>query len=687
MILSIENESQFEFALDGEWLSSGSFKTDSPALIAAQSTTELEMTPSGLDGVKGVAWWVDTSEHAVYLSMAMVKPKLGIRHAYFMCWAGVPPANLKAELLMKKCPRLLSSEDGHFTGRSVGCEWVGTAEGAKLRIFPELAAFIPFTAADDPTREDEEEEASNEPETDLAELNPRGGYASEGGGFMAATRPKDAADGLVRGLKTAGAGVAGGLVAAVGAPIAGASNEGAKGFFKGLGTGLVGGAAMIVGGVGCGVVQVGRGLMQSPIALKARREEKVWDQELGCWVDVDLCMLERQVAEEQDEEETPGPAKPGTDAQVLETEYYDLLNVQPGASAPEIKKAYYKEARLCHPDKNPGDAEATAKFQKLSTVYQVLSDPELRKKYDTEGKSGVEEQKNVQLDPRVFFSLLFGSEQFEPWTGELHIAAQADHFTKDSEGENEEMPLTDPNGRALQKRQLRREVALAVHLREVLSGFVYGRSENFEDYIHQEAQKLASAQFGPELLRALGEIYLARAEIYLANELVGRFSLSKRIASAKANGLILQHNLKFYKKATGSLIRAGKVYSAASKAAEKEPEAEEGAEPGPDSEGKRLQQAKKFEAALDDALPYFLETAWSYVARDIDDTVKNVSRKFLQDKSVPWQIRVRRAQALRRLGQIFVDVGSGHDNDGAPNPTEAAKAVLQEAMMGAMREK
>eukprot|EP00435_Cladocopium_sp_Y103_P026529 s851_g6.t1 len=92
---------------------------------------------------------------------------------------------------------------------------------------------------------------------------------------------------------------------------------------------------------------------------------------------------------------------------------------RPNASPSDIKKAYYKEARLCHPDKNPGDAEATTKFQKLSTIYQVLSDPELRKKYDRDGKDGVNDaQKNVQMDARAFFGLLFGSERFEPWTGE-----------------------------------------------------------------------------------------------------------------------------------------------------------------------------------------------------------------------------------------------------------------------------
>merc|ERR1719343_1451348 len=167
-----------------------------------------------------------------------------------------------------------------------------------------------------------------------------------------------------------------------------------------------------------------------------------------------------------------GGSKSSDAVAVADTEYYDLLKVSTGATPSEIKKAYYKEARQCHPDKNPGDEAATAKFQQLSKVYQVLSDPELRKKYDKEGKAAMEEdQKTMQMDPTVFFSLLFGSERFLPWTGELNIAMQADHFMKVSEKAEQEDgdPLgpADLNSRqAMQRRQLRREVQCAVHLRE-----------------------------------------------------------------------------------------------------------------------------------------------------------------------------------------------------------------------------
>src|SRR5213596_1746064 len=66
---------------------------------------------------------------------------------------------------------------------------------------------------------------------------------------------------------------------------------------------------------------------------------------------------------------------------------YDTLGVKKGASADEIKKAYRKLAAKHHPDKNPGDASAEEKFKEVQNAYDVLSDPEKRKQYDTFGSA------------------------------------------------------------------------------------------------------------------------------------------------------------------------------------------------------------------------------------------------------------------------------------------------------------
>ncbi len=66
-------------------------------------------------------------------------------------------------------------------------------------------------------------------------------------------------------------------------------------------------------------------------------------------------------------------------------DYYRILGIDRNASQAEIKKAYRKLARKYHPDVNPGNAEAEARFKEIQEAYRVLSDEEKRKQYDTYG--------------------------------------------------------------------------------------------------------------------------------------------------------------------------------------------------------------------------------------------------------------------------------------------------------------
>lgn len=75
---------------------------------------------------------------------------------------------------------------------------------------------------------------------------------------------------------------------------------------------------------------------------------------------------------------------------MAQRDYYEILGVARTASADDIKKSFRRLAMKLHPDRNPGDAEAEARFKEAKTAYDVLSDANKRAAYDRHGHAGVD---------------------------------------------------------------------------------------------------------------------------------------------------------------------------------------------------------------------------------------------------------------------------------------------------------
>lgn len=367
------------------------------------------------------------------------------------------------------------------------------------------------------------------------------------------------------------------------------------------------------------------------------------------------------------------------------TEYYDVLVVTTDATSAQIKKAYYKLARELHPDKNPDNPEAEARFKKVSEAYQTLSDPSKRKLYDQMGKSDGAEF----VDPVQLFGMVFGSERFDHLVGQLAMSSMAamhmgEPASSPAESETSQpigSQILGPNATVEQRRaareaeqkviqeqraarnailtkqreelnrqQRQRESMLIEELETRLQTYVDGNVENFLKHASDEAVELCEVSFGAQLLFVIGKNYTAIGQRMLGyyespmgiTGRLGYFTEKGRTWKAKFNAVKAGVNL---------ILQTEELKS------QSNPK-EEGIVEGSGGDGKDTQadispeKAEEFMAAVFDKL-FVINIV------DIESTLRHVV-KFVcrDDESVVEQVRKQRCHAIIDLGSVFQRVAS-----------------------------
>ena len=452
-------------------------------------------------------------------------------------------------------------------------------------------------------------------------------------GIGSKTPPRHAGDGLYRCIRSVLVGAVGGVAMTLAAPVMGARESGIKGFAGGCAQGVVGLVALPLIGVAQGVYDLGRGIGATPVAIQATVVGKEWDgtswqfYDLGRErdavdaIDPDAAFAaarKRQREEKAAFKKGSGLFAPSTN--VASTEFYDVLDVPPDASAARIKKSYYKKALQCHPDKHPGDADAAAKFQKIGAAYQVLSNPQARARYDASGDAG----EVPALDSTTLFAVVFGSAKFEDFVGELQLAQLAQEEQDDTDVPDEERAYL----------QRKREVDCAAKVVDLLDPYASGRLDEaaFEVSLKPLAQDLASNAFGAALLDVVGYAY----------EMAGGARAARGAGARGAFALRRRAHALGTRLATArSLGKAGGRSLAARRAEKREATLDAAA-------AAASKQKRESELTLS-----MLEVMWRLTVVDVETTLRVACHKVLNDHGAPRETRLARARGLAIVGRAF----------------------------------
>jgi len=380
----------------------------------------------------------------------------------------------------------------------------------------------------------------------------------------------------------------------------------------------------------------------------------------------------------------------GTDKEPLETGYYDILGVKIDANEDDIKRAYRRLAIKHHPDKNPNDITAAETFKAISEAYQILSDPQLRHKYNEFGPSQSASPEGGFVDPEEVFGKLFGGEKFVPLVGNISIGrdmkdalVEADEEAAKAErgqaGEGgDEVPggpkrLEGKDGEVQQKeiekqrkaekdekerkasaeRKKEREERVAKlvdNLERKLAVFTENATsetdrvamESWRAQCLLEAEDLKTESYGVELLHAIGYVYIAKSRQYLASNATP-FGVGGWFHGVKGN-------VNFFSE-TVSTVRAAMELKNIFEQIEQ-------------SEKKGLTEADK-KRLEEQAAEKALQALFKGARLEIQSILRETCDRVLGSPDLPREKRQLRSVALGILGEAYQSVKKDDDEQAA----------------------
>jgi len=495
--------------------------------------------------------------------------------------------------------------------------------------------------------------------------------------MFAPSRPKNLVQGVGTGVSNIVSGAVGGVGVAVLAPTAGLAMGmqnggilgGVVGVTGGAVVGVLGGAAMVVGGAVSGVTSIVRGIAATPDAMTAPRKGKWWCEATHTWIKTDLPKdMAALPANDQDilgslEDELDQAGKPtGATGQVKDPIYYDILEVDPKAEQGAIKRQYYKLARQYHPDKlAPNDKEGANKFKEVAEAYQVLSDPQLRAKYDTDGKEGLSGDKTElagdshKPDPAILLAFLFGSDRFDDYIGRLATSTSA------SLGDSPKLSVKDAR-----KLQVRRVTRLASKLASKVQPWVADDYEACKVMWRTEAEGLITANYGWELVNAIGMAYEVAAVQFIGSmdsglgmPSIGKWASGKSAAAKKRKARS--------KNQMEMLMGAMDTMKVQAEFQQKMDQAQ--------NDGERMKLQREMEEAQQNTM---LKVIWTTTVVDITTTIHETCQMVFFDSSEDKKVHLKRAHAVKSLGQIFQKVPEPVAPAGGK---KAARELFEEAAL------